>query len=170
MSRMTHPPAGLAMTAEHPLAKVGRVVVRYALVVVIGWIGALKYTSYEAKGLQPLIRNSPLLSWVYNIFSVRTFAAALGTFEIAAALLIAFWLVWPRASALGSAMAVLLFLGTLSFLFTTPGVTVASAGGFPVLSVLPGQFLLKDLVLIGASLWTLGDSLGAARRKASPTG
>jgi hypothetical protein len=28
--------------------------------------------------------------------------------------------------------------------------------------VLPGQFLLKDLVLVGASLWTLGDSLGAA--------
>jgi len=30
-----------------------------------------------------------------------------------------------------------------------------------VLSVLPGQFLLKDLVLVNASLWTLGDSLGA---------
>ncbi len=45
---------------------------------------------------------------------------------------------------------------------------MASAGGFPVLSVLPGQFLLKDLVLIGASLWTLGDSLGAARSQTSP--
>jgi len=56
---------------------------------------------------------------------------------------------------------VLLFASTLSFLFTTPGVTAAS--GFPVLSVLPGQFLLKDLVLIGASLWTLGDALGAAK-------
>lgn len=40
-------------------------------------------------------------------------------------------------------MGILLFLSTLSFLFTTPGVTVASAGGFPVLSVLPGQFLLR---------------------------
>ncbi len=158
------------MTAEHPVAKGGGVIVRYALVVVIAWIGALKYTSYEAKGLQPLIRNSPLLSWVYNIFSVTTFAAVLGTFEIIAALLIALWPLWPRISALGSAMAVLLFLGTLSFLFTTPGVTVAAAGGFPVLSVLPGQFLLKDLVLIGASLWTLGDSLGTARSRASPTG
>jgi hypothetical protein len=37
-----------------------------------------------------------------------------------------------------------------------------------VLSVQPGQFLLKDLVLVSASLWTLGDSLGAAlpRRRA----
>jgi len=41
---------------------------------------------------------------------------------------------------------VLLFLSTVSFLFTTPGVAVASAGGFPVLSVLPGQFLIKDVV------------------------
>jgi uncharacterized membrane protein YkgB len=59
---------------------------------------------------------------------------------------------------------VLLFLGTLSFLFTTPGVT--AAGGFPVLSARPGQFLIKDLVLLGAALWTLGDSLGAARSRA----
>jgi uncharacterized membrane protein YkgB len=60
-------------------------------------------------------------------------------------------------------MGILLFLSTISFLFTTPGITVASAGGFPVLSVLPGQFLLKDLVLVSVSLWTLGDSLSATR-------
>ena len=49
-----------------------------------------------------------------------------------------------------------------------PGVT--AAGGFPVLSVMPGQFLLKDLVLLGAALWTLGDSLGAARPRARGSG
>jgi uncharacterized membrane protein YkgB len=67
---------------------------------------------------------------------------------------------------------VLLFASTLSFLFTTPGATAAAAGGFPVLSVLSGQFLLKDLVLAGAALWTLGDSLGAAsaRRRANGGG
>jgi Protein of unknown function, DUF417 len=65
-------------------------------------------------------------------------------------------------------MGVLLFLGTLSFLFTTPG--VAAGSGFPVLSVLPGQFLLKDLVLVSASLWTLGDSLGAALPRRSAHG
>jgi uncharacterized membrane protein YkgB len=163
---MRHSHAAPGVTAEHPVAVVGRVVVRYALVVVIAWIGALKYTSYEAVGIQPLIHNSPLMSWVYNIFSVRTTAAVIGTLEIIAALLIALRPLWPRVSALGSAMGVVLFLGTLSLLFTTPGVTVASEGGFPVLSGLPGQFLLKDLVLIGAAFWTLGDSLGAARRRA----
>jgi uncharacterized membrane protein YkgB len=152
-----------APKAEHPAALAGRQFVRYALVVVIAWIGALKYSSYEATAIHPLIANSPIMSWLYSIFSVRTFAAVLGSLEIVAALLIALRFVSPRLSALGSAMAIGLFLGTLSFLFTTPGVT--AAGGFPVLSVLPGQFLLKDLVLIGAALWTLGDSLGAAKPK-----
>jgi len=55
--------------------------------------------------------------------------------------------------------AVLIFCSTISFLFTTPGVTA----GEPVLSLL-GEFLLKDVVLLGVSLWTLGDSLGAKRR------
>ena len=160
MLRITQPLAPTAVTTEHPVATVGRYLVRYALVVVIAWIGALKYTGYEAAAIQPLIAHSPIFSWLYGILSVRTFAAVLGSLEIVAALLIALRFVSPRLSALGSAMAILLFLGTLSFLFTTPGVT--AAGGFPVLSVLPGQFLLKDLVLSGAALWTLGDSLGAA--------
>ena len=100
---------------------------------------------------------------------MRAFAAVLGTAEITAALLIAIGPLSPRISAVGSALGVLLFASTLSFLFTTPGVTAAS--GFPVLSVLPGQFLLKDLVLAGAALWTLGDSLGAASaRRAAPGG
>ena len=166
--RSTNPATAAAVTAEHPVAIAGRLLVRYGLVVVIAWIGALKYSTYEATAIQPLIAHSPLMSWLYHIFSVRALAAVLGTAEIIAALLIALRPFWPRVSAAGSAFGVLLFLSTLSFLFSTPGVTVASAGGFPVLSVLPGQFLLKDLVLIGAALWTLGDSLGAARPQTRP--
>jgi len=166
--RITHSPAAAAVTAEHPVAIAGRLLVRYGLVVVIAWIGALKYTTYEATAIQPLIAHSPLLSWLYNIFSVRALAAVLGTAEIIAAVLIALRPLSARASAVGSAFGILLFLSTLSFLFSTPGVT--AAGGFPVLSVLPGQFLLKDLVLVAAALWTLGDSLGAARPRTRPAG
>jgi reactive chlorine resistance protein C len=155
--------ASEARNDEHPIAVAGRQLVRYALVVVIAWIGALKYSAYEAAAIHPLIANSPVMSWLYNILSVRALAATLGTLEIIAAVLIALRVVSPRWSAVGSAMAILLFLGTLSFLFTTPGVT--AGGGFPVLSVLPGQFLLKDLVLLGASLWTLGDSLAAIKSR-----
>jgi reactive chlorine resistance protein C len=168
MLRITQPSAPAAVATEHPVATVGRYLVRYALVVVIAWIGALKYTGYEAAAIHPLIANSPLFSRLYSILSVRTFAAVLGSVEIVAALLIAVRPLWPRVSVIGSAMGILLFLSTLSFLFTTPGVTAGS--GFPVLSVLPGQFLLKDLVLVSASLWTLGDSLGAALPQRSAHG
>jgi reactive chlorine resistance protein C len=159
-------PVSEARKREHPIAVAGRQLVRYGLVVVIAWIGALKYSAYEAAAIHPLIANSPLMSWFYNILSVRALAATLGTLEIIAAVLIALRVVSPRLSAVGSAMAIVLFLGTLSFLFTTPGVT--AGGGLPVLSVLPGQFLLKDLVLLGASLWTLGDSLAAIRSRSKP--
>jgi len=55
----------------------------------------------------------------------------------------------------------MMFLTTLSFLFSTPG-WEPSLGGFPSLSVLPGQFLLKDVVLLGAAVWSLNEALRAA--------
>lgn len=47
-------------------------------------------------------------------------ASALGSLEIIAAILIAIRPLWPHISAAGSALAIVLFIGTLSFLFTTP--------------------------------------------------
>lgn len=133
---------------------------RYGLVVVIAWIGALKFTAYEAQGIQPLVANSPFMSWVYEIFTVNTFSALLGVVEIATAVLLAIKPFSPRLSVLGSVVAIGLFLATITFLFTTPGVGEASAGGFPVLSA-TGQFLIKDVALLGLSAWTLADSLRA---------
>lgn len=60
-------------------------------------------------------------------------------------------------------MAVVLLLGTLSFLFTTPGVVSSYALGVPVLSGMPGQFLLKDVALIAVALWSFGDALHRRR-------
>ena len=60
-----------------------------------------------------------------------------------------------RACTIGSAVAVLMFLTTLSFLFSTPG-WEPNLGGFPALSGAVGQFLIKDVVLLGAALWSLG--------------
>ena len=146
------------------LMKVGQLVARYGLVVVMAWIGFGKYVKMESR---VLIEHSPLLSWIYDYLSVTAVARGLGTTEIVAALLIAARPMWPRASAVGSVLAVVLFLGTLSFLFTTPGVVATHAAGLPVPSAQPGQFLLKDLVLMGVSIWTLGDSLsGAVRSRA----
>ncbi|SRX94209.1 hypothetical protein [Candidatus Koribacter versatilis Ellin345] [Mycobacterium shimoidei] len=141
------------------LTSAGQTISRYGLVIVLAWIGFGKYVKMESR---VLIQHSPLMSWVYHFLSVHAVAAALGTAEIVAAVLIAVRPFWPKVSAVGSAMAVVLLLGTLSFLITTPGVAAAHAGPIPVLSAQPGQFLLKDLVLIGVAVWTLGDSLVAA--------
>jgi uncharacterized membrane protein YkgB len=141
------------------LIRAGQLVIRYGLVVVLAWIGFGKYVKMDAK---VLIEHSPLMSWIFDFLSATTVARGLGTMEIVAAVLIALQPVWPRVSIVGSALAIVLFVGTLSFLFTTPGVVVAHAVGLPVLSAQPGQFLLKDLVLIGVAIWTLGDSLRAA--------
>jgi uncharacterized membrane protein YkgB len=157
-----HPPA--VRSIEQPLAIVSSVLLRYGLVVVIAWIGALKFTAPEAARIQPFIEHSPFMSWMNTVLSERTLSGVLGTIEILAAVLIALqpWL--PRASVAGSALATLLFLGTLSFLFSTPGIADDAGGGFLALTSL-GQFLLKDLVLLGAAVWTLSDSLRAAERR-----
>src|SRR5215469_8067873 len=140
----------------------GRQLARYGLVVVIAWIGFMKFTAYEAEGIRLYVTNSPLMNWAYSAISVRGFSAVLGVIEVATAFLIATRPFSPRASALGGALAVGMFLTTLSFLITTPGVWEPSACGFPALSGKPGQFLIKDLVLLGVSLWTVGESLKAA--------
>ena len=143
------------------LKRTGTQITRYGLVIVLLWIGGMKFTAYEAKGIEPLVANSPLMGWVYKLASVGGFSAFLGVVEIAIGLLIALRPVWPIGSAVGSGLAVAMFLTTLSFLVTTPG-WEKSLGGFPALSAMPGQFLLKDIVLLGASLFTAGEALEAA--------
>ena len=150
---------------------VGRELARYGLVVVVGWIGLMKFTAYEAEGIRLYVTNSPLMSWVYGFLSVRGFSAALGVVEVAIALLIAARPFSARVSAFGSALAVGMFLTTLSFLITTPGVWEPSLGGFPALAHVagragPGHFLIKDLALLGISLWTLGEAWKASERSA----
>ncbi|MDT5136639.1 MAG: hypothetical protein QOD58_901 [Mycobacterium sp.] len=149
------------LSAERP-TRLGQFVSRYGLVLVLAWIGFGKYVKMESR---VLIENSPLMSWIYDFASVTTVARALGTMEIVAALLIAVAPRWPRASVVGSALAIVLFLGTVSFLFTTPGLIATRAWGIPVLTAQPGQFLLKDIVLLGVAIWTLGDALRASRSR-----
>ena len=150
----------VAYTAK--LARVAPLIARYALVIVFVWFAGLKLTDYEAQGIAPLGEHSPFLSWAYHVVSVDTFSVLLGVAELTTATLLALYPWSRRASAFGGALATLFFLGTLSFMITTPGIGEASAGGFPVLSA-TGEFLIKDLGLLGLSVWLLSDSLAATR-------
>ena len=146
------------------IQKVGELVIRYGLVLVLGWIGAMKFTAYEAAGIKALVETSPFMSWMYKVFSLQATSNVIGVTELTAAALIAIKPVSAKLSAIGSVLAVCTFLTTLTFLFSLPG-WEKSLGGFPALSG-SGGFLLKDTVLLGAALFTLGDSL-AGRKQSS---
>jgi uncharacterized membrane protein YkgB len=152
----------LRTTVERVVAieDLGKEIVRWGLVVVLAWIGGMKFTAYEAMGIQPLVAHSPIVGWMYDFLSVRSFSTMLGFIEIGTAVLISLKSVSPKASAIGSLLAIGLFATTLSFLISTPG-WESTLGGFPALSAMPGQFLLKDIVLFGAAVWSLGESLEA---------
>ena len=143
------------------LERIGTVLLRYGLALTLIWVGALKFSAYEAEAIQPLTANSPLLSWIYGFLSVPAYAMVLGTGEIVLGLMIAARPVAPRISAIGSLGAAVLFAVTLTFLVTTPGVWQAGLG-VPFLSPMPGQFLAKDLALFAVSIWTAGEALRAA--------
>jgi reactive chlorine resistance protein C len=97
------------------------------------------------------VANSPILGWLYGLASLQGASNVIGAVEIALAVLLAVGRWWPGPSAVGSVGASVMFLVTLSFLFTTPGQSPELQG-----------FLTKDLILLGAALWTAGESLRAA--------
>src|SRR5258708_26558766 len=71
------------------ITALGHRVLRYGLALVIGWIGMMKFTGYEAQGIEPLVAHSPLLGWMYRVWTVRQFAAAVRIVEISISLMFA---------------------------------------------------------------------------------
>ncbi len=134
--------------------------VRYSIVLVLAWIGAMKFTAYEAAGIEGLVASSPILGWLYGVVSLQAASNIIGTIEIAIATALAVGPIYRPAALLGAFGAIATFLTTLTFMFTAPG-WEASLGGFPALSVVPGQFLLKDIVLLAASVSLLGKAISS---------
>lgn len=123
------------------VAVLGDQVLRYGLALVIGWIGMMKFTVYEALGIEPLVAHSRLPNWMYDLWTVSQFAAGLGVVEVSIAILVALRPWSRKPSAIGSVAAVVMSLTTLSILFSTLG--WGSSLSFAALSAMPGQFLLK---------------------------
>jgi reactive chlorine resistance protein C len=138
------------------MERLGIHVSRYGLVFTLLLIGVLKFTVGEARGIQPLVANSPLMFWLYRIFSLQGVSNLIGVIEIVVALLIAVRPFSARLSFIGSIGAIVTFLLTVSFLLSTPG-AIQFSHGFPLLGD-AGQFLIKDLVLLGASIWTAAEA------------
>ena len=136
---------------------------RWALVVIFIWFGGMKFTAYEAAAIAPFIEHSPIMNWLHALFGVRGASYLLGVIELSTAVALILGAFRPICSALGAAMSAATYLITLTFFLSTPGVAEATAGGFPAISAVPGQFLLKDLVLLAASLSLLSASVQDSR-------
>ena len=167
------------------LDSIGKKAVRLGIVVVLMWIGILKFFPYEADGIVPFVSNSPFMSFFYNhphdyashinkegelnqanrewhvSNNTYGFATGLGILLIAIALLVAINTWAPLLSMVGSILVFILTIGTLSFVITTPESWVQNAGdtqwGFPFLSG-RGRLVIKDIVILGASLITMSES------------
>lgn len=144
------------------LRTAGASTLRFGLVLNLVMIGRLKFEDYEVENIRPLIASSPPFARLAATLGEQRLARLIGVTEIVAGSLIAARSFAPRASALGSLAAAGMFTTTLSFLITTPEAW-QERHGEPKLS-LAGQFLVKDVVLLGASLFTAAESLRDARR------
>jgi reactive chlorine resistance protein C len=133
----------------------------FALAIIFLWIGVMKFTDYEASGIAGFVMNSPIVGWWHALLGIAGTARMLGIYEIITGLFLAARVISPTWSVVGSLMSVLTYLITLTFFVTTPGVAEPLAGGFPGISAMPGQFLLKDVALLAISIYCLGESLAA---------
>jgi reactive chlorine resistance protein C len=154
MGGMTPPSLPLTPARLQLLQAAAIGLLRHGLVFLLLLFGTFKFFAFEAEAIWPLIEDSPFMSWMYALFSVRTVSALLGVFEVGIGLLIAARRWAPRLSGLASLAAAGMFLTTLSFLGTTPGALEPTS---PI-----GGFLMKDLMLLGAALFTASEALLAA--------
>lgn len=138
---------------QRRLTAIGTGVLRYGTAFLLLMWGAFKFTSFEAEGIRPLLEHHPLMSWMYPVFGVRGTSDVIGIIEVSAGALMCARRFSPRWSALGSTLAAVTFAITISFLFTTPGALSPT-------SPLSG-FLMKDLILFGAALYTAGEARSA---------
>jgi uncharacterized membrane protein YkgB len=125
--------------------------------IVLFWIGLFKFTPTEAKAIQPLVNTSPFMSWMTPALGIQTTSNLIGTIEIITALLLVSVFIpqqmFRKLALVGGAMGALTFLLTLSFFATTPGL-FSVVDGF----LIPDSFILKDIVLFGASLLCVAEA------------
>jgi uncharacterized membrane protein YkgB len=165
---------------------VGITLLRLGLVLVLIWIGGLKFVRYEADSIVPLVANSPLMTFAYHhpapeyraymnkegelvpahrawqeSNGTYAFSYMLGSVIVGLGLLISTHWRFPQIATIGSALLVLMCCTTLSFLVTTPEAWVPSLGdsvhGFPYLSGV-GRLIIKDTIMFGAAVTTMADS------------
>jgi uncharacterized membrane protein YkgB len=151
---------------------------RAMMVIVFFAFGCQKWFDYEAHALIPFISHGPLIFWLYPLFGVRGAAFFLGAAEwlIGTLLFLGFW--YRKLAVLGSLGSCATYVATVTIIPFFPEPWAAPAGGFPA-ATLPFLFLMKDVVLLAASVYLLKQdilrasaaqrvpSMGIAQREAT---
>ena len=127
---------------------------RASMVIIFLFFGYQKWFNYEAQVLIPYISNGPLISWMYPVFGIHGASWFLGVAEwlFGGLLFAGFWN--KKLGILGALGACFSFVATITIIPFMPNGWAASAGGFPAMT---GNvaFLMKDLVLLAASVYLL---------------
>ncbi len=113
-----------------------------------------KWFSYEAHALVPFISHGPLIFWLYPLFGVRGAAFFLGSFEFlfGCLLVLGFWN--KKIGVISAFASCCTYVSTVTIIPFFPDAWVEQAGGFPA-ATLPFLFLVKDIVLLAASVYLL---------------
>lgn len=118
-----------------------------ATVIILFWIGALKFTPAEAHAIKGYVSNSFLMNWLYRFNSIQGVSNIIGVYEIITGILLiaSFWN--RKMGLIAGYLTASIFLTTLSFLITTPGIWKLS-DGLPVTDF----FVIKDLAFLAVAL------------------
>lgn len=146
-----------------PIQRAGRGVALIGLVLPLLLIGGLKFTQVEIDALRPMIGGTPWLAWLVPVFGAAGASYLIGGVEILTAILLVVSPWAARAGVVGGALAALTFLTTCSMLVALPAWD-ENLGGFPALAPL-GQFLIKDVALLGVALVVSGEGLSRMRAR-----
>jgi len=134
----------------------GQFIFRYGLGLVFIWMGVLKFKNSEADYLKEILQNSSLFSWMLKYVTAYTFTLIVAYLQIGIGLLIVLKPVSRKLSMIGGLLA-LVVLGLSVLTLFTSGYVWQTGYGFPELSKV-GQSILKDVILLGAAAWCIGDS------------
>jgi reactive chlorine resistance protein C len=152
-STIVQTPAQLRLSRAHRIEAAGAGIVQWSIILLLLFFGALKWTAAEADAIAPFIVHSPALRWIGLVFGHQGGSEFVGVLELSIAMLIALRRWAPRLAMVGGLLGTVMFLTTLSFIVTTPGI----GGG--------AAFLMKDLTLLGGALWTAGEAWVAVERQ-----
>ena len=159
--------------------------IRIAIFIIFVWIGGLKFWNYEAEGIVPFVANSPFMSFFYTknapeykdyklkegefdkvkhewheANNTYTFSHGLGIAIMTFGVLTLLGIWFPKVGFVGTGLVILMTLGTLSFLVTTPEAWVPDLGsgehGFPLLTG-AGRLVIKDVCILASAIVVLSD-------------